>query len=306
MQAKPRDLALFGLLAAAWGGSFVAIKYVVGAYPPVFGAMLRVGTALAILLAVFLAERRSLSVDSGTRARMWVAGVFAQGLPFGLLFWGERLISPGLAGIINGTVPIWTLLLGAVSGAGETITRRKAAGLVLGLSGLAVIFAPLIVFGGTRGEIMGVCAVTVMAVSYATGGLLTKALMSGERKADFRANLVHQHCASLAFLVAATALLEPWPSAGELARAHAALGATLYLGAISTAAAFFVYYHLIREWGAVRASAVTYVAPVFALFWDFLFFRNTPRPSEAAGVAAILAGVVVLNSSAGSRASRTS
>ena len=36
------DYLLFALLAAFWGGSFVAIKFVVRDLPPIFGAMLRV------------------------------------------------------------------------------------------------------------------------------------------------------------------------------------------------------------------------------------------------------------------------
>lgn len=288
------DLVLFGLLAAMWGGSFVAIKFVVAAVPPLFGAMLRVSVALASLGAIFAWQRRGLSVPSKLRARMWLAGLFAQGLPFLLLFWGEQRISAGLAGIINGTVPLFVFCMGLARGA-EHFTRRKTAGLLLGFAGIVVICSPVLSFSGTRDEALGTTAVFGMAVCYAIGSLMTRSLLSGRAKADFRANAFHQNCGSVAFLVAASALLERWPAPAAVAAAPSAVAGVLYLGVLSTAVAFLIYFHLIREWGAVRASAVTYVAPVVALFWDWVFFRTVPPPFEVIGVAAILSGVVLLH-----------
>lgn len=288
------NLAYFFLLAAFWGGSFVAIKFVVSAFPPLFGAFLRVAVALVALSAVFLLQGRDLRVPRRTLLRMWLAGLFAQGFPFLLLFWGERLISPGLAGIINGTVPLWTFCLGLLRGS-EHFNRRKTAGLFLGFLGIGVICAPLVAFSGTPDELKGTAAVLVMALCYAVGSLMTRSLLSGGAKADFRSNVVHQTTSAAVFLLLASKGAEAWPPAAEFLSAHAALGSVLYLGLFSTALAFLMFYHLIREWGAVRATAVTYVAPVFAVFWDFVFFRNVPRAWEFAGVALILSGVLLLH-----------
>ncbi|MFI5362078.1 MAG: DMT family transporter [Elusimicrobiota bacterium] len=289
------DWLLFALLAAFWGGSFVAIKFAVLVFPPAFSAMLRVGVALAFLGALFRYEGRDLRVAFATRRRMWLAGLFSQGLPFALLFWGEKRVSPGLAGIINGTVPIWAFVLGLLVGDGETVTQRKTLGLLLGFAGIAIICGPLLRFGGTRGELVGTAAVFLMAICYAVGALLTRSLLSGAAKADFRANAFHQNLASLVFLAAVSFFAEPWPSARVVFGAPAAAVSIVYLGVFSTALAFLIYYHLIREWGAVRASAVTYVAPIIALFWDYVFFRNIPNPSEILGVLAVLSGVVLLH-----------
>jgi drug/metabolite transporter (DMT)-like permease len=225
---------------------------------------------------------------------MWLAGLFAQGIPFAFLFWGERRVSPGLAGIINGTVPLWTFIFGLVLGA-ETFTRRKTAGLALGFVGIAVICAPVLSFSGTRDELLGTVAVFVMALSYGVGTRLTRSILSGKNPADFRANSFHQNCASFVFLGVVSLIAEPWPSASVAAGSPVAIVAILYLGVCSTAAAFLIYFHLIREWGAVRASAVTYVVPVVALFWDYVFFRTVPSPSEILGVMAVLAGVWILS-----------
>ena len=298
MSRKTVDIVLFALLAAFWGGSFVAIKFAVLVFPPAFCAMLRVGVALVVLVSLFLSQGRNLGVPGPTRRKMWLAGLFAQGVPFALLFWGEKRVSPGLAGIINGTVPLWTFTLGLLAGGGETFTARKTAGLLLGFGGIAIICSPLLTFAGTRGELAGTAAVFLMAICYGIGTLLTRSLLSGSAKVDFRANVFHQNCASLVFLFALSLFTEPWPSARAVAGSPAAVVSIVYLGVFSTAIAFLIYFHLIREWGAVRASAVTYVAPIIAVFWDFVFFRNVPSRFEIAGVLAVLSGVVLLHAPA--------
>jgi drug/metabolite transporter (DMT)-like permease len=291
------DVVLFALLAAFWGGSFVAIKFAVAVFPPSFSAMLRVAVALAVLAVLFLLQRRKLGVPGPLMRRMWLAGLFAQGIPFAFLFWGERRISPGLAGIVNGTVPLWTFIFGLVLGA-ESFTRRKTAGLVVGFIGIAVICRPMFSFSGTRDELLGLAAVFVMAIAYGVGTRMTRSLLSGSARADFRANAFHQNCASVVFLLVVSLVSEPWPSAGVVLGSPVAIVSILYLGVCSTAIAFLIYFHLIREWGAVRASAVTYVVPVVALFWDYVFFRNVPPPSEIVGVMAVLAGVWLLHAPA--------
>lgn len=295
MPRKSVDGVLFGLLAAFWGGSFVAIKFAVLVFPSTFSAMLRVAVALTVLAGLFAYQRRDLRVPFPVLRRMWLAGLFAQGLPFALLFWGEKRISPGLAGIINGTVPIFAFVFGLLLPHGETFTKRKTAGLLLGFAGIAVICSPLLTFGGSRGELAGTAAVFLMSVCYAIGSLMTRSILSGSAKADFRANAFHQNCASVAFLFVVSLFAEPWPSAKAVFSASVAVAAVLYLGVVSTAVAFLIYFHLIREWGAVRASAVTYVAPIFAVFWDYVFFRNVPDASELIGVALVLSGVVLLH-----------
>jgi drug/metabolite transporter (DMT)-like permease len=301
MSRKSVDIILFALLAAFWGGSFVAIKFAVQVFPSTFSAMLRVGLALIVLFALFRYQKSDLRVPFATRRKMWLAGLFAQGLPFALLFWGEKRVSPGLAGIINGTVPIWTFVFGLLAGSGETFTARKTAGLLFGFGGIAIICSPFLTFAGTRGEIAGTAAVFLMAICYGIGTLLTRALLSGEAKVDFRANAYHQNCASVVFLAVVSLIAEPWPSARVVFSSPAAAVSILYLGVFSTAFAFLIYFHLIREWGAVRASAVTYVVPIVAVFWDYVFFKNVPDRFEAVGVLAVLSGVVLLHSTAAPR-----
>jgi drug/metabolite transporter (DMT)-like permease len=288
------DIALFALLAAFWGGSFVAIKFAVAAFPPAFSAMIRVGIALVVLTVILRGRGRGSKPTPASRRRMWLAGFFSQGLPFALLFWGERRISPGLAGIVNGTVPVWTFLFGLLRGE-EIISPRRIAGLGAGFAGIALICAPLVAFHGTRSETAGLAAVFGMALAYGYGARLTRTILNGPDRVDMATNALHQQAASLVFLVGVSLAADRWPSPSMAFAEPTATAALIYLGVFSTAFAFLIFYRLIREWGAVRASAVTYVVPAVALFWDYVFFHNTPTALEAIGALVVLAGVVLLS-----------
>ncbi|MDE2292061.1 MAG: DMT family transporter [Elusimicrobia bacterium] len=285
------NVALFCVLASFWGGSFIAIKYVVAALPPVTGAAVRVLIGLVILRAILGALRRDTTVSWESRWRLWVTGLFSQGLPFALLFWGERRISAGLAGLINGTVPLWTFLIGTAAGR-EPASRRPGAwaGVGLGLVGAGLIFAPSL---GRGGEALGAAACLGMALCYATAAVLARTVLAGERPVDVYAGAFHQQVGSTVFLAALAAALsggatQPLPTG-------AALAGEIYLGVCSTALAFLIYFRLIRDWGSLKASTVTYVMPIVTLALDRVFFGRLPRALEAAGCAVVLCGIAVLH-----------
>ena len=69
--------------------------------------------------------------------------------------------------------------------------------------------------------------------------------------------------------------------------------AVVALGAVGTALAFVIFYKLIAEVGAGRASLVSYLAPGVALFYGALLLDEAITPAAVAGLALILAGVAL-------------
>ncbi|TKW74175.1 MAG: DMT family transporter, partial [Bradyrhizobium icense] len=255
---------------------------------------LRVGLALIFLSLIFCFLKKSVTVPFNLRWRIWIMGLFSQGLPFFFLFYGEQHISPGLAGILNGTVPIWTLIFSLTSPKTRNFSFLKCIGLFTGLLGICIIFWPLLDFNTAHSALLGTASVLLMAISYSVGNLLNQHMLSGQTKLDFYANLYHQHWASLIFLMLVSLLFEHWPSSSLLLHTPIIWVASIYMGLFSTAIAWIIYYHLIREWDAVRASAVMYIVPIMAILWDFVFFHNRPQWSEGLGIIAILFGVVLI------------
>lgn len=293
MPKKNLNYLFFILLAFFWSGSFIAIKIVLNNLTPFFSAMLRVSTALVSLIIIFYFTKRPTKIGFSTRWRMWIVGLFAQGIPFAFLFWGEQLITPGLAGILNGTVSLWAFILSLLLFQDARFNcSMKIIGLSLGLMGVVIIFWPSI--GNMSSNLWGAASVLLMAVSYAIGAVLNQRLFCRQIKIDFCANLYHQHWSSLIFLLVMALFFEPLPPFNLLLLPANIWFATIYLGVFSTAVAWIIYYYLIRSWDAVRASSVMYVVPVLTLIWDFLLFGNRPPSTEIVGVIAILCGLILL------------
>ncbi len=286
------DFVWFGVLALMWSGSFINIKVVVGAMPPVFCAMMRVLISLLGLAVIFSLKRKRFLGYSEGMWRIWVAGIFTQALPFGLLFYGERFVEPALASIINSTVSLWALLLGACIFRDTTQwTLLKIGGLLLGFLGIVIIFLPSITQG--ESDVVGVTAIMGMAISYAVGSLITQHMIYSKIRVSFETNLFQQHVASVLTLMVASLALESWPAVSVVLETKMML-AFLYLGLVATSFAWIIYFYLIREWGAVRTASVMYIVPVLAIVWDLLFLHIVPVASELIGAAAILSGVVLV------------
>ena len=301
------NILLFVLVACFWGGSFIAIKPLVEIVPPMMAASLRIGIAILFLMILFPLMKIPLTVPKPIRWRIWVTGLFAFAAPMGLLFWGERSINPGLAGVLNGTVPLFVFILGALFTPGvEIITRRKIFGLMLGLVGVIIIFLPKdhgplmnsLMNSPVNSSVWGAVAVLLMAVSYAVSVLMNRTIFTRHPEVHPFSNLFQQLIFGFFALLTVTLLIEGWPQMELFYPSVQVWLPLFYLGVGSTSIAFVLFYKLIKEWGSVRASTVTYIIPAATIMFDLIWNKNYPAINEMIGVVIVTTGVVILNFSA--------
>jgi drug/metabolite transporter (DMT)-like permease len=96
----------------------------------------------------------------------------------------------------------------------------------------------------------------------------------------------------------ATALLAIPIAAPSLPHVHLAalsFGAVVVLGVFGTGVAYLLFYYVMNSLGAVRATAVTLVVPITAVFWGVVLLHEKVTVSMIAGMAVILAGIVLTN-----------
>jgi drug/metabolite transporter (DMT)-like permease len=176
----------------------------------------------------------------------------------------------------------------------DDFTPRKIVGLALGILGIVVIFWPMLTFEKGTMEVLGTLSVTMMAVCYAIGTILNRKLLSGANQIDFFANIYNHHVSSFILLFIVSFTFEKWPSFDLVIHNKKVLMSIFYMAFFSTAIAWFLYFYLVKIWSALRASTVSYLIPIMALFWDFLFFKNLPTVNEYVGVIMILIGVFLI------------
>lgn len=285
-----RGYVMLFALALIWGASFLFIKVGVEQMPPTTLVALRLGFSV---LTMFLIIAARPELAAGWR-RYWrlglIVGVVNNIIPFTLISWGELRIASGVASILNATTPLFTVLLANFwpDSARESLTRVRAAGVALGFVGVAVLVGPgLFNVGGSNARIIGEVAVLIAAASYAVGALLIRRFGG---TATLVGPITMQTSALFLMIpiVAVTGLPTHIPNAK-------ALGAVAALGVLGTAIAYLLYFWLIRNLGATRASIVTYLLPCTALIWGALFLGETISWNALVGLALVLLGTMVTN-----------
>jgi drug/metabolite transporter (DMT)-like permease len=288
-----KNVILYLAVACFWSGSFIAIEPLVKIVPPMAAAGLRLAIALLFLFFILPYLKISYWIPKKSKLLIWITGLFAFTFPFALLFWGEKTVAPGIAGVLNGTVPIWAFILGAIFTPGrEPIVLKKFFGLLLGLAGVICIFWPKL---GGDPSLPGVIAITFMAVSYAASSLMNREIFANYKHIHPFTNLFHQLIAGLIGLILLSAMFEGIPDINSWQPHSTVLLTSLYLGIISTCIAFMFFYHLIKVWGPIQATTVAYLVPAITLIFDFLLNHSKLKMNELAGLIFITLGVMIIN-----------
>lgn len=269
------DLAL---LAAIWGGSFLFLRIAAPAFgvAPLVDARLALG---ALVLAPFLWRSRALFPWSRW-PQLVAIGLVNTLIPFLLFAWSAERAPAGVSAIVNSmSVPFAALAAFALFG--ERIGGRKLAGLLAGLVGVAVLAG-----GDLAGAGLGpaVVAGALAAMFYGVSANLVKRYVS-----DLPATAVVAATLACGAVLLAPFAVHAWPAAPV---PQVAWWCLVALGVVCTGFAYAVYFRLIQRVGATRATAVTYLVPIFGVVWAWLALDEPLTPSMAVGGALILGGML--------------
>src|SRR4051794_6114420 len=129
---------LFAAMSVIWGVPYLFIRVAVRDVSPTGVVFAR--TVIAALLLLPLAVARGQHVSLRGRWH-WVVAFTALeiAMPWYLLTSAEEHLSSSLAGLLVAAVPLIGVVLSRLLGETEVITRRRAAGLVLGFAGVAFL-----------------------------------------------------------------------------------------------------------------------------------------------------------------------
>lgn len=277
------DTARLVALAAIWGASFIFIRVTAPVLGPAWTAEGRVLIGALVLLAWF----RFTGFDPEWRRHLRfyiLIGVLNSAIPFTLYGFAGMHMSGSVMSILNATSPMFGLLLGAAF-AGELITARKIAGIVIGAAGVALVARPAEAEASPM-FMWALAACLCASFAYGMTGVLVK---------KWGAGVPPRGIAVGAQLVAAVALLPLLPLMPPLAAPSALVVANLLgLGILASGIALLLYFRLMADIGATRALTVTFLVPVFGLLWGMLFLGESLTPSGIGGAVCILAGTLLV------------
>src|SRR5918994_4025570 len=167
------------LLAGIWGASFLFIKVALRGLSPVQIVLGRLALGAAVLLVVIALRREPLPRSRMAWGHLAVAAVVANIIPYFLFGWGEQRISSALAGVLNATTPLFTLVFALATRTEPRTTAIRVIGLLLGFVGALVVMAPWRA-GIGAGPLSGQVACLLAAASYGVAYLLNYRLIADE------------------------------------------------------------------------------------------------------------------------------
>jgi drug/metabolite transporter (DMT)-like permease len=285
---KFRDIVQMFVLSAVWGASFILIKLAGDDLPPVWVAAVRLGFGTLFLWTVLLLSRHKMPPLRLAWPLIAVA-VLNNAIPFCFFAWGERTVPSSIAAIVNGTTPIWALLFGLAFG-GARATRLTAAGVALGFLGvLCVVYghsSGITADTSVNGFLFGVILIAIASVSYGAGAVAARRWLHGVEPVVIATFQLTLACALLLPLAA----FGPHPSVLH----WKSLAAVTVLGVLGSGLAYLLFFRLLASISPTRTVAVTYLLPIWGLFWGFVAGEEI-RWTAFAGIAVVMAGLVLLN-----------
>ena len=280
----------------AWGLTWPINKLLLATVPPLWAVALRTAIGGVALFALALATRR-LAPPPRADLPVLLSITLLHMIGFGVLSSvGLELVPAGRSAVLAYTTPLW-VAPGASLFLGERLTPRRLVGVIIGLTGLVVLFNPL-AFGWTRrAAVLGNAAILAAALLWAASILHIR----GHRWRSTPFDLLPWET------LLATVILVPlaWLGAGPPAFSWSVpVGAMLlYAGLPGTALAYWAIAMAGRGLPAVTTSLGLLATPVISIVVATLWLGERPSASLLLAVALILGGVALGASRSASEAS---
>lgn len=281
------------LLSSFWGASFYFIEVGLEHLSPVWLVSLRLISGAICLCAWLTITSVSLPYQLAFWRDCLVMGVLNNLAPFCLIAWGQLSVTGGMASILNANTAFIGVLVSALFLKTEPLRVNRVAGVIIGVSGVAVAIGvnPL---SGETGSVCGQLAIVLATLFYALAGVWGRVRLSSYQAVQGACGML---LCSAVLSVPLALLLSGQPSVSLLQSAHLGTLVVLILGIglLGTAMAYPLYFKVLELAGASNLLLVTIIVPVFALSLDALLLGQLVSWSAMAGFGLVAFGLSVMD-----------
>ena len=270
------------ILCGIWGSTWLFIKLGLADLPPITFAGIRFVIACAILFTWIRIRRLRLPTTRADWTLLAVTGILSFGLNYGLVFWGEQYITSGLAALLQATLPAFGLVFAHFHLPGERLTWAKMAGVILGITGVGVVFSNQLAVAG--GQALAGCVALVLSALFAAyANVLVKARGT---KMDPAILAGGQMFFGLLLLFAVGIPLEGNPL--HFRWSSMAFLSLFYLAVVGSVVAFVLYYWLVLNMDVTKSMLISLVTPVVAVILGMIVL------DEEIGWRTLIGGTMIL------------
>jgi drug/metabolite transporter (DMT)-like permease len=282
------EWSLLLTLSVLWGASFFLVKVAVAELPPFSIVLARVGLAALALHIVVRVTGGRMPADRASWSAFFAMGTLNNLVPFSLIVWAQTQIGSGLASILNGATPLFTVLLAHWLTADERLTWNRLIGVLLGFAGVTVMIG-VEALAGLGLHIVAALAVLLATVSYALAGIFGRRF---QRQPPLVTATGQVTATSIMMLPIVLIVDQPWTLP---APQPATWGAVIGLALLSTALAYVIFFRILATAGATNLLLVTLLIPISAVLLGHTFLDESVHLQHIAGMALIALGLAAID-----------
>ena len=273
-------------LGLVWGCSFIFIKLGLEFLTPFGVAFVRCALGAITLLIVVKLMKINLPKERSTWYKLWVVAMLLNVAPGILFAYAQLHVTSVLAGIINATTPLATLVVMLIAFREEKLKAEQIYGLLLGGLGVMVVLG--IWEGIGDNQLTGVIALLIAVTCYGISFPYSK-------RNIIPLGLKPEAAATTQLIMAAITLLPFYLYDGISQDNYRPVNifAMLALGILGSGFAYIWNFSIIAAAGSSIASSVTYLTPVVAVFVGWLFLGEVIVWHEPVGALLVILGAAV-------------
>ncbi len=289
MPKTPSSSWLPGFLALGitWGGSFLFIKWSLLSLTSVGVAFMRGAIGGATLLLYCLVTQTRLPNKVREWAHIAVLALLLNAVPGYLFAVGETHVSSVMAGLLNATTPLMTVLVITVGFREQRININQGIGVVVGFLGIVLVTGALsgLSTSSWHGVIELLCATLCYGISFPYSRRYVNVMDYPPR--SLAATQVFCSAILLApFVIVQGISHSPWSAKS--------FWGIFILGALGTGFAYIWNFRNVRLAGSLIASTVTYITPVVATILGIWLLNESFKITQVlGGVLVIVSGALV-------------
>lgn len=282
-------LSLF-CIALFWGTTYLAIRIGVETIPPLLVTGLRNVIAGVIFLAYLVFSHQLERMDWPRIRRNMLIAFMMIVLANGLTTFAEKYISSGLAALIATLSPLTVLLINLSLG-NEKPSLKVITGILLGISGMYLIYQNNIADLFNPEYRLGIAAILFAVMMWSAGTVYTK------RSSAHPGNIIVNLCMQMLFAGILMVVMQLFidPVAAWKNWSQRSLWAVIYLAIFGSVVGYSAYTYALSKLPSTRVSVITYINVVVALFLGWLILDEEVSVRIILAAVLIIGGVIIAN-----------
>lgn len=275
-----------------WGSQFVFQEISLEGFSPVWVGALR--AILGALTLIVICKIMGIKGASKQWSLFALIGLLEAAIPFVLVPWAQQNLTSSIAAILMGTLPFYALLLSPVFIKGATISKGNTVSVIVGFSGLLILFSPELSSNTGAINLVSSAAIIVAAVCFAIALLLLNRVRD-EHPLIVARNVLCMASIQLLFIAFLTApITTVKPSASSMF-------SLIYLGVLCAGVVYYLYMMSIKNAGAVFTSMTNYLVPAVGVLIGVLLADESVQTTTWLALVVILSALFINQTLAKSR-----